>query len=349
MESKLFSEKEVLHFNELHQIQGLSLRKIAKLYNTSHGVIKSYLVKAGYSYRQRNYTLNENYFEKLDSLEKLYFLGWIYSDGHVFSYDDKKYAGIKIKIQKRDAYILEYLKNLIESDAPILADYTSGREYSKVTFGSKVIYEDLQKYGLENNKTFKIKYPLEHIWDHRPFILSVFDGDGSISIKKSTGMPQLSFAGTEAMIVQIKNILESELGVNPVKIIKVRNTYHLAYGGPASVHAIATWMYSWNPPVYLARKRELINKCLSRDLYGKNVVLYKCPECGKRDSFEKRNLYQLKKYFFKSKFCSLHCSGKFYRKYQVNGYQLSQPMKQALKSNLIGTEKVYIKSKWNEV
>ncbi|MEK3977890.1 hypothetical protein MKY37_02230 [Psychrobacillus sp. FSL K6-2836] len=349
MEREFFNKEVVVHFNELHQEQGLSLREIARLYDTSHGVIRRYLVKAGYSYRLRSYSLNEDYFKKLDSLEKLYFLGWIYSDGHVFSYDVKKHAGFNIKIQKRDEYILEYLKKLIESEAPVLADYTKGREYSKITFGSKIIYQDLLKYGLEHNKTFKIKYPVEHIWDHRPFILGAFDGDGSISIKKSNGMPQLSFNGTEAIVVQIKNILESELGVNPVKVQINRNTYQISYGGPTSVHAIAKWMYSWNPPIYLKRKRELINKCLSRDLYGKIVVLYKCPECGKRESFDRRNMYQLKKYFFKSKFCSLSCSGKFYRKFQMNGYKLSKSMNDAIKSNIIGTKKVYIKSKWDEV
>lgn len=66
MKRNLFNEKEALHFNDLHQIKGLSLRQIAK-YGTSHGVIKRYLVNAGYSYRQRNYMLNEVYFKKLDS------------------------------------------------------------------------------------------------------------------------------------------------------------------------------------------------------------------------------------------------------------------------------------------
>lgn len=349
MLNKRFNQKDTKKFNELHQEQGLSLREIARQYNTSHGVISKCLVSAGFAYKTRKYPLNEEFFKKLDSLEKLYFLGWIYSDGHVFSYNEKSHAGIKIKVQKRDAYILKYLKNLIESEAPVQPDFTKGREYSKITFGSNLIYSDLLKYGLEHQKTFKLKYPLEQVWDHRPFILGVFDGDGSISIKKSNGMPQLTFSGTQAMMMQIKNILEAELGVNPVKVRKNKNTYALSYGGPASVHAIAKWLYSWDPPVYLKRKRDLINKCLSRDLYGKNVVLYKCPECGGTKTFDKRNMNQLKKYFFKSKFCSLSCSGKFYRKYQLNDYLLTEDMKEALKNNILGTKKVYIKSTWDEV
>lgn len=349
MLNKRFNQKDTEKFNELHHEQGLSLREIARQYNTTHGVIKSNLVSAGFTYKARKYSLNEEFFEKLDSLEKLYFLGWIYSDGHVFSYNEKNHAGLKIKIQKRDAYILEYLKNLIESEAPVQPDYTKGKEYSKITFGSKIIYSNLLKYGLEHQKTFKLKYPLEQVWDHRPFILGVFDGDGSISIKKTTGMPQLTFSGTQAMMLQVKYILETELGVNSVNIRKNKNTYAIAYGGPASVHTIAKWLYSWDPPVYLKRKRDLINKCLNRDLYGKNVVLYKCPECGKTKTFDKRNMYQLKKYFFKSKFCSLSCSAKFNRKYQLNGNKLTESMEEALKNNILGMKKVYIKSTWDEV
>lgn len=346
---KKFNQKDIEMFNELHQEQGISLREIARQYNTTHGVIRRCLVSGGFAYKARKYPLNEEFFQKLDTLEKLYILGWIYSDGHVFSYDKKKHAGLKIKIQKRDAYILEYFKNLIESKAPIKPDFTNGKEYSKITFGSIFIYSDLLKYGLEHQKTFKLKYPIEQVWDHRPFILGVFDGDGSISVKKSTGMPQLTFSGTKAMMLQIKIILEEEIGVNPVTVRRNKNTYALSYGGPASVHAIAKWLYSWDPPVYLKRKRDLINKCLSRDLYGKNLVLYKCPDCGKTRTFEKRNMYQLKKYFFKSKFCSLSCSAKFYRKFQMNDYKLTESMEKALINNIIGTRKVYLKSKWDEV
>ncbi|MGX9134973.1 hypothetical protein ACWV26_11435 [Rummeliibacillus sp. JY-2-4R] len=349
MVKREFKETDIKKFNELHLKQGLSLREIAKQYNTSHGVIKRCLVKAGFSYKIRKYSLNEDFFKKLDSMEKLYLLGWIYSDGHVFSYNEKNHAGFKIKIQKRDAYILEYFKKLLQSEVPVLSDYTNGREYNKVTFGSKIIYSDLLKYGLENRKTFKLKYPLEHVWDHRAFILGVFDGDGSISINKSTGMPMLNFSGTQSMIQQIKEIFESELKVKSVKIIKTKNTYSLTFSGPASVHTIAKWLYSWNPPMYLKRKRDLINKSLSRDLYGKNIVIYKCPECNSIKTFEKRNMGQLKRYFFKSKFCSRSCSGKFNRKYQLNGNQLTESMDKALKNNIVGTKKVYIKSKWDEI
>ena len=96
-------------FNKLHN-EYLFLRKIAKMYNTTHEVVKKYLLKGGYSYKKRTYELKEDFFESLDSLEKFYFLGWIYSDGCVFNYENKG-AGSSKKIQEIDKYILEYWLN----------------------------------------------------------------------------------------------------------------------------------------------------------------------------------------------------------------------------------------------
>lgn len=81
--------------------------------------------------------------------------------------------------------------------------------------------------------------------------------------------------------------------------------------------------------------------------YGKNMLKFKCPECGEIGEFEKRTLCQLKKYTFKSKFCSSSCSAKFNRKYQLNGCKLTLEMEQKLKGNIIGERKKYLKTKMN--
>jgi len=140
-------------FNKLHNEDHLSLRKIAKMYNTTHEVVKKYLLKGGYSYKKRTYELKEDFFESLDSLEKFYFLGWIYSDGCVFNYENKG-AGLSIKIQERDKYILEYFAKLMGSTRPLIVEEMDGRYYVDLTVGSKQIFNDLCKYGLHERKTF---------------------------------------------------------------------------------------------------------------------------------------------------------------------------------------------------
>ena len=50
--------------------------------------------------------INYQFFEKIDSEEKAYFLGFIYSDGCVQS------NSVTLKLQKKDIIILEKMKKL---------------------------------------------------------------------------------------------------------------------------------------------------------------------------------------------------------------------------------------------
>lgn len=352
MSDSRFSIKEATLFNKLHREDNMSLRQIAELFNTDHRVIKNHLVKHGYSYAKRKYSLNEDYFNKLDDPQKLYFLGWIYSDGCVFNHQSKKHKGLSFKLHKKDSYILEYFKKLLQAEHPIKHEkqtngYCIGKEYAQITIGSTKIYNDLLKYGLMPRKTFSLKYPHHILTDHRPFILGIFDGDGGIYFNPIRKMASFTIAGTEDMLTGIRDVFQKEIGLEPTKISKHRNIYQLSYGGVKPVVRIAEWLYSWNPPMYLKRKKETFDMLLNVPKYGKNMLVFKCPECSCIDEFEKRTLYQLKKYKFKSKFCSLSCSGKFNRKYQLNGGKLTLEMEQKLKENIIGERKKYLKTKMN--
>lgn len=338
---KLFSSEDAKEFNDLHNKQRKSLREIARMYETSHGVIRRTLSKHGYEHRTRQYSVNESFFENIDSPEKHYVLGWIYSNGCVFYYEDKRYAGFSIKIQKQDKYILEYIRELLSAEVPIGTEKIKGKYYVKLKIGSKKMYNDLLKYGLKPRKTHDLKYPTDIITNHPAFILGCFDGDGAITIDKNTKKPYFEFTGTKNMVETIRDILVQELGLTKVQLNKKKNSYSVSYSGTNVVNKIGKWLYSWNPEVYLYRKRERFNKLLTIPKYGNWVAIYKCPNCEKQDVFPKRNMYQLKKYTFGSRFCSLKCSGQFYRKYQLNDYQYSPEMALAIKENIIGFKKEY--------
>ena len=53
----------------------------------------------------KNIDFNDNYFENIDTEEKAYFLGLIYSDGNVRERNGKYYLNIELK--REDKYILE--------------------------------------------------------------------------------------------------------------------------------------------------------------------------------------------------------------------------------------------------
>lgn len=332
---KKFEREQAIAFNELHNDQGISLRQIAIFYGTSHGTIKNNLEKYGFKWRSRQYPLNESFFNKLDTVEKQYFLGWLYSDGCIFAFEEKKHYGFFIKIQERDKYILEYFKQLLCSDINIQTEFLKERRYSKLVIGSKKIYEDLLMYGLMPRKTHLLTYPEQHITDHRAFILGLFDGDGFIYIRKNK-MASFGITGTKEMMTKVNNIIANELNLPPPKLMKQRNSYSFTYTGTRNVHKIGEWLYSGNTTMFLKRKHELFKGISTTPKYGKVFVIFKCPHCNKKGEFEKRNIYMLKKYTFKSKFCSLSCSGSFYRKFQLHNYKLTSEMEMALKENIVG-------------
>ena len=340
MKRKGFNFEDAKVFNEMHNQKGMTLRQIAKQFCTSHGVIARNLKKHGFKVRNRQYEVNENFFETLDSLEKLYVLGWLYSDGCIFAYPENRYYGLSIKLQIRDQYILEYIKDLLASDIPIRIEECDGRKYSLLKIGSKKLFDDLLKYGLMPQKTHFLKYPNQIVFDPRSFILSVFEGDGYIRIKDNK-MPIFSITGTKDVVTNIRNILVEKLELNPVPVRKHKNSFRFAIEGTVPVQKIGKWLYSWNPPMYLERKKETFDNLYEMPKYGKNYILYKCPECGGIDKFEKRNIYQLKRYRFKSKFCSNKCSGRFTRKFQLNDNKLTTEMSKAIEENIIGEFRTY--------
>ena len=59
----------------------------------------------------RKYTLNHNYFNKINTEDKAYFLGLICSDGYIYT----KWNVLEIQLQERDNYILKKLSFLINS------------------------------------------------------------------------------------------------------------------------------------------------------------------------------------------------------------------------------------------
>ena len=59
---------------------------------------------------------NEDFFEKIDSLEKAYILGLIMTDGYII----KDYRGVGIQLTEKDGYILRKIAKILGSTNKIL-------------------------------------------------------------------------------------------------------------------------------------------------------------------------------------------------------------------------------------
>lgn len=144
-----------------------------------------------YRYVNRQYTLNDKYFKKIDSEDKAYFLGLLYADGCMSSTSN----AVQLALQEEDSYIMEEFKEYINSDKPlgfiksseILGFQNLHKKYyrknqSILIINSSRIKEQLLNLGLTPNKSLTVTFPsflsaemLLH------FVRGYFDGDGCIS------------------------------------------------------------------------------------------------------------------------------------------------------------------------
>lgn len=263
---------------------------LSKQFNYSKKIIKRILKNRGYpkplfKHRQPfTYTINENYFEKIDSEDKAYFLGLMYADGC----NDEKRGDIKIWLQERDMDILEKFNNAIDSNRPI--KFKSAEQIQKnqstsliggrivkttqnqrgLNIKNRKISQDLAKLGCVQKKSLIIKFPTENqvppqLLKH--FIRGLFDGDGSLCVakpeaKRDTSSFQIN--GSEFLITGLKNQIQKILDIYVcIPKRKIRISPRMTISGTNQVWKILKWIYD-DAKVYLNRKYNKYQEFLAR-------------------------------------------------------------------------------------
>jgi hypothetical protein len=160
-------------------LEGLSIAKIAKKRNVSNHFVYKTLKNAGIvrdlSKSHITRTINEEFFSKIDSEEKAYFLGFLYADGSI------THNSFKLTLHPQDQEILIKFKQSVNSSHKIILDRNF---YPRFSITNKRMYEDLIKLGCGHKKSLTLKFPNEqqvpsNLLNH--FIRGFFDGDGSVN------------------------------------------------------------------------------------------------------------------------------------------------------------------------
>ena len=131
-------------------------------------------------------------FEKIDSEEKAYWLGFLYADGCIHSGEGD--FRIELGLAKQDYHHLEKFKRFIGKGNKI-SFRTSSNSY-RFNFRDKKVHQDLISLGCVPKKSLILTFPTkEQVSDTflKPFLRGYFDGDGSFWWKnKSFGLNILS-------------------------------------------------------------------------------------------------------------------------------------------------------------
>lgn len=149
------------------------------------------LFKNGTSKRE----IRHNFFNNINFEEQAYLLGFIFADGCV---NEERHT-LSININKQDQYIIDLLKDIspeaytreqksYKSIATVRGRQVKNYGSIRTNISSKILIEDLKKYGVIQNKTYTDMH-LPIVSDDillKHFIRGYFDGDGcfTYSIRK---------------------------------------------------------------------------------------------------------------------------------------------------------------------
>ncbi len=211
----------------------------------------------------RKYNFDESYFDKINTPEKAYWLGFLYADGNVCN------NLLKIKLKRSDEDHLTKFKESIKSEHPIRRDnyIRNNKTYYNSTFSiySTKLCIKLFNLGMIPNKSLIIEHPKIFKKYESDFIRGYFDGDGCIYVHyKYPNCKTWSIgSGSKKFILKLKEILENRLNIKITFKQKKRNFYSIHVCSKLAIQKIFNFMYK-NSTIHLERK---YNKFLMEKVY----------------------------------------------------------------------------------
>jgi hypothetical protein len=197
----------------LYTKEGLSSEAIGKIFHVGKLSVTKLLRRNNIPVRSigTRYLLNEDFFSSVDTPEKLWVLGWFYSDG----YNSEEGNDVRITLNERDEEVLIKMAELMGSNRPIFK--VPNLHTSSLIVSRRKISEDLAKLGCVQCKSLIIKYP-QHLLSTRKktcaFLRGVIEGDGCIYVNRKQGRQGPYVALTIAcaspeFVYAIKEVFES--------------------------------------------------------------------------------------------------------------------------------------------
>lgn len=249
-------------------IGGMSIKQVAETVKSGETTVKKVLTENGIktkdmSHAKQKYTINEEYFDKIDTPNKAYILGLMYADGCV----SNKTNNFSISLQERDVDILNKIKSELQSNHPLY--YLKYNEKNPnlsnqymLSITNKQLHNSLIDKGVIPNKSLKLEFPNyldDHLIPH--FIRGYLDGDGHIS--KNSKEKRISIISTVNFCNTLKSIIKNKLNVHcSISYChgkKEVSTRSLGIAGGHQVKKFLDWIYN-DSDLYLNRKYEIYHE-----------------------------------------------------------------------------------------
>lgn len=262
-----------LAFAIVEDYKAIGIDSLSKKYkistNTIINILKYHNVPLRKMGGQKTYKLNSKTFEKIDTEEKAYWLGFLYADGYVTTKagKNKNQYRLELCLKSADREHLEKFKKFLHSNAKIYKKsiQLNGKTYTANRIGicDKQIVSDLIKHGCIENKSLVLTFPDDTIIPHnlkKHFIRGYLDGDGSIVNGTSV---VTSFLGTKQFLCGLMTFLNKEIHTSIRTIEKKNNINYIRYFKDTT--KLLNYLYE-DAKIYLNRK------------YAKYAVLIQLPQ-----------------------------------------------------------------------
>lgn len=270
LDKEIISNIIKLHFEginntEIAKIVGLSISTIGRHLKLAIG----YEAMSNMSKLKKKFSLDEDYFQNIDTEEKAYWLGFLYADGYIYC-ARKKNSGrfsrcLKLTLMNDDYDHLIKFQKALGSNVSIKLD-TRHKDIGDVIYPSLKIYNkklvlDLIDKGCMQAKTHILTFPtfLNQALK-RHFIRGYFDGDGCITRYDKTTNKSAYFmiTGRKDFLLEIQKQLNNDQGLTFTKLYKRHkdrddDILTLYYGGIHVMQKIKEYLYE-NATIYLDRK-----------------------------------------------------------------------------------------------
>ncbi len=234
--------------------------------------LKEKIKKENITFKRKkvNPNLKHNIFNKINTKEKAYWLGFLAADGYI----TQKGYRISLDLSRKDEIQIDRFINFIgacntskkyKTEHRKNKGYRYENSYEKVyiTIYSKQIFLDLKKLNLDSPKTLKnvfINFNNQEL--DLSFLLGFFDGDGCASTSPSL------YSGIKSTLFSIKQKYNLKN-----KISKNKNTYSMTIGTELYQKMLINYRKS------LPRKRKL--KIYKKNCDCGNLMSFKAKKCIK--------------------------------------------------------------------
>ena len=238
-----WTDEQVAYIINKYLNENYTLKQLGKEFNCSYPTIRNLLNKHKIKSRgnKQGYPRDEFYFNKIDTEEKAYWLGFLYADGCVHSNNYEISVNITDKehIEKFKAAIKAFNHNITEIQDK---RFPNAKTLYQFSIKDKQLHQDLIKWGCIPQKSLLINkipnIPRDYV-SH--FLRGYFDGDGSLHYLRGTNNYRISFVGTKDFLNDIQKELQTNVSLQSNIAGKA---YVLQIAGRRQIERILNYLYN---------------------------------------------------------------------------------------------------------